>query len=75
MKTIRRNSKRIKNLIQNAKFCRAYSLSNGFSGTEVALDRLPGLFETFVDRSARFSGDDDSVTVQIHSNLWYVIQD
>ena len=74
--TIRRNSKRIKNLADNAISVTCYSLDNGFRGTDVPPERFARLLATFAGRgTSYYLNHRGLVTARIHSNLWYEIND
>lgn len=71
LKTVPRNTNRAKAILAAATNCRAYSLSNGFSGTETTADWIakqlhdPQCPGKLVDQGA------GSFCVRVHSNLWF----
>ncbi len=76
--TIRRNTKLGKQILTSpARVC-AYSLSNGFAGTEVEVSRFVAMMADDIasgfNMSIRTSHREGWYTVQFHSNRWYEVR-
>lgn len=69
MNTIRRNSKLIRSIFTEGFIAKAYTLNNGFSGTQCALDFVKKQYESMTFAKATIHND--VVTIHLHSNLWY----
>lgn len=53
--------------------CKVYSLSNGFTGVECSMDSAHIEWAT-THCSKLLETDQNTYTVQIHSNLWYTFK-
>ena len=68
-KTVARNSKRVAAIFAAATNGSAYSLSNGFSGTEVSNEHIR---KQLVDGAAKLVDQGAGrFMVRCHSNLWF----
>lgn len=77
-KTIRRNTNLGKQILTAPAEVHAYSLNNGFSGSEVEVPRFVAMMESSIangqDLSIRTGSRAGWYTVQFHSNLWYEVR-
>lgn len=81
MKTIRRNTKKAKAIINNAKEVRVYSLGNCFNGSNFTNGNIPAedcsqvaidwITKKMEDGAKLTHSHDNFYSVTVHSNLWY----
>jgi len=78
IKTIRRNTNLGKQILTAPGKVFAFSLSNGFSGTEVELARFTAMMESDIaaglNLSIRTTAREGWYTVQFNSNRWYEVR-
>jgi hypothetical protein len=72
--TIRRNSKALKAAFANLDLytCKAFTLSNGFTGQECAPKHAMEEFQEFSFCTARYN-ERGNIVIRVHSNCWYVL--
>lgn len=76
--TIRRNTKLGKQILTAPAEVHAYSLNNGFSGSDLEVSRFVAMMANNIangqDFSIRTGTRPGWYTVQLHSNLWYEVR-
>lgn len=76
MKAIRRGTKKVKDIIDNAFDVRVYSLDNGFSGTHfhATNDIAQNVLRKRVSDSKIYRIAKGVYMIRVHSNLWFEFQ-
>lgn len=72
--TVRRNTKRYRQILETARDCRVYSLSNHFCGKDcnpLALVEYMAPEGRFASLKSRLSTDGETYTLHVHGNLWF----
>jgi hypothetical protein len=73
MSTIRKHSRRMKQVFREAKECRVYNLSNNFKGEPCSPDHaLTTLLQ--LDYARLYDNGNNTFVVLVHDNKWYELK-